>query len=224
MPPLANALVWIFLAGQKVVSVDSGSVAYPVFVLSGTLLWASFNGAVMAMLSVVSQARGMLAKVNFPHEALVYSAFMKACVDTVIASVLLVPAVIYFRIPIHSAILLYPVAVAGSLLAGVAVGLILHPIAALYSDIGRGVQLLLRFGFFLAPVVFPLPSHGIARAIMLLNPATPAVVSGRAWLTGSGPALTTAFTAVTIGSFLVFVLALIVYKVTVVHLIERLSS
>jgi lipopolysaccharide transport system permease protein len=223
-PPLVNAVVWIFLTGQKVVSVDTGSTPYPLFVISGTLIWTSFNTSVMAMLSVVSQARGMLAKVNFPQEALVYAALMKAAVDTLIASLLLLPALIYFRVPIHPSLLLFPVALAGSLIAGAAVGLVLHPIAALYSDIGRGVQLILRFGFFIAPVVFPLPSRGIARTIMLLNPATPALVSGRAWLSGVGGALPTAFAVVSITSLVVLLLALIVFKVTVVHLIERLSS
>jgi lipopolysaccharide transport system permease protein len=223
-PPLANALVWIFLAGQKVVRIDSGAVAYPVFVLAGTLIWASFNTAVMAMLNVANQSRGILAKVNFPHESLVYSAFLKASVDSIIASLLLIPALWYFHVSIVPTTALYPVAVLAALVIGSALGLLMHPIAALYSDVGRGIQLVLRFGFFLAPVVFPLPTHGIARKIMLLNPATPAVLTGRAWLTGNSEAVVTPFCIIALISLLILVLALLLYKVTVVHLIERLSS
>ncbi len=85
----------------------------------------------------------------------------------------------------------FPLALLGALLVGCSIGLILTPIAALYHDVSRGMQLALRFGFFLTPVIFPLPEAGLPRMLMLLNPVTPILVSGRAWLTGSGEAMPT---------------------------------
>lgn len=222
--PLANTLVWVFLNEQNVIRIDTGSVPYPVFVLAGTVLWTAFNGSLMAMLSVINSARGMLAKVNFPHEALPYAAFLKSGLDALIASLLLVPALLIFDVTAQPSMLLYPLALLASLLLGCGLGLIALPLAALYPDIGRVVQLALRFGFFLTPVIFPLPATGLARVVMLLNPVTPIIVSGRAWLTSSGEAMPTAFTAVVLSCIALIATALVFYKVSVPHLIERLGG
>jgi lipopolysaccharide transport system permease protein len=224
LPVVANTLTWVFLNSQGVVKIDSGSVPYPVFVLSGVALWTVFNGAVMAMLGVVPKARGVLSKVSFPHEALVYSAMLQSLLDALIASIILVPTLIAFEVGWSSSMLLYPVALAACLALGWAIGLILVPIAALYGDVSRAIQLALRFGFFLTPVIFPTPASGIARSVMLLNPVTPLVASGRAWLTGSGEAMPGAFAIAAVGAILIFFAGLLVFKVALPYIIERIAG
>ncbi len=59
---------------------------------------------------------------------------------------------------------------------------------------------------------------------MLLNPVTPILVSGRTWLTGSGEAMPTIFLAVVGVSLILIVVGLVIYKVVLPTLIERLSS
>ena len=224
VPAIANTVIWVFLNDQKIIQVNSGSVPYPLFVMTGTVLWTAFNASLMAMLGVVGDARGMLAKVSFPHEALVYSAFLKSLLNAVLTALVLFPALLLFATGWHLDMLLFPVALAASLLLGCALGLIALPIAALYADVGRAVQLVLRFGFFLTPVIFALPRAGMARKLMLLNPVTPVIASGRSWLTGSGEAMPAAFLGVFAGCLIVLALGLIVYKVSLPHLIERLGG
>jgi lipopolysaccharide transport system permease protein len=224
VPAVANALTWIFLNNQKVVSIDSGSVSYPVFVLTGTILWTAFNSSMMAMLGIVNSGRAMLSKVNFPHEALVYTAMLKSTTDSVLAALLLIPIVVVFHVTPHVTMLLFPLALAGGLVLGWSLGLVMIPIAALYGDVSRAIQLVLRFGFFLTPVVFALPPAGLARKLMLVNPVTPVIVSGRAWLAGSADAMPAAFAGVVAGSVMVGLIALVFYKVALPHLIERLGG
>ena len=224
LPPVANTLVWVFLNKSDVVQIDSGAVPYPVFVLTGTVLWAAFNGAIMATMGVVGMARGMLSKVNFPHESLVYAAFLKSLVDAVIPAVLLVPALLVYRIPFHGEMLMFPVALLATLLLGLAIGLILVPVASLYTDVSRGAQLALRFGFFVTPVIFPLPAAGLARSLMSLNPCTSLITSGRSWLAGSGEVMPATFTAVFAASLILIAIGLLFLKVALPHLIERLNS
>jgi lipopolysaccharide transport system permease protein len=224
VPALASTLTWVFLNGQKVIHIETGTVPYPVFVLSGTILWTAFNTSLMAMLGVVGAARGILAKVNFPHESLVYSAMLKSTVDAALAMLLVVPAVMMFGTPLSPLMALFPVAVLANLTLGWSLGLLVLPIAALYSDISRAIQLVLRFGFFLTPVIFMIPAAGIARRIMVLNPATPLIVSGRAWLAGSGEAMPLAFSVVFASSATLILFGLVLYKVALPQLIERLSG
>lgn len=224
LPPVANTLVWVMLNRSGVVSIDPGGVPYPIFVLAGTVLWAAFNGAIVATLGVVGEARGVLSKVNFPHESLVYNAFLKALVDAAIPASLIVAALFLFPVELGFHALLFPVALLGLLLLGMAIGVILIPLATLYTDVGRGVQLALRFGFFVTPVIFPLPAADPARTLMSLNPATPLIVSGRSWLVGTGDTMPVAFFGIILGSLLVIAIGLLLFKVAMPHLIERLSS
>src|SRR5215203_4510885 len=167
-PALANTITWVFLNNQGVVNIESGNVPYALFVLSGTILWTAFNGSLMSVLGVVSAARGFLSKVNFPHESLLYSAFLKSSLDAVLASLVLIPALFLYSEAFAISILLFPIALVAALLLGWTIGLIAVPIATLYSDVSRAIQIVLRFGFFLTPVIFALPKHGIARAVMLV--------------------------------------------------------
>ena len=224
LPPLANTLVWVLLNKSDVIRIDSGSTPYPVFVLAGTVLWGAFNAALMAAMSIVNEARGVLSKVNFPQEALVYTAFLKALVDASIPALLLAPALLIYHVPLTAGTLLFPLALLAALLLGLSLGLILVPIASLYSDVSRAVQLALRFGFFVTPVIFPLPASGLARQLLSLNPLTPILVSGRTWLTGAGELMPTAFTGIFLGSLLLLACGLLFFKVALPHLIERLSS
>ncbi len=224
VPILANTLVWVFLNNQKLISVSTGSISYPLFVMTGAILWAAFNGGVMAMLGIVGSARSYLAKVNFPHESLVYSAILKAALDATISIVLLSPVLFLLHAPWRAQIILFPIAVAANLLLGVTLGLILVPIAALYLDVSRAVQLVLRFGFFLTPVIFPMASQGIARKLMMLNPVSYLITTGRAWLTGSPEAMVNGFWLVTIIAAVVFITSLVFYKLSMPVIIERVGG
>ena len=224
IPVLANTLVWVFLHSQKLIEIDSGGVPYGLFVLSGVVLWTAFNGAVMGMLGVVPLGRGLLLKVSFPQEALVYSAMIKTTLDAFLAAVVLVPALIYFLQPLATSMLLYPAALMVCLLAGWATALIFVPIAALYKDVSRVIQLALRFGFFVTPVIFALPRSGQARQLMLLNPITPLIVTGRSWLTGSGEEMSGLFLANAGAAALLFLLGFLILKVALPYVIERIGA
>ena len=67
--PLANTLIWIFLSYSGVVKIAETSLSYPVYVFTGTMLWAIFMDALNAPLQQANAARGMLSKLNFPREA-----------------------------------------------------------------------------------------------------------------------------------------------------------
>lgn len=224
LPPLANTLVWVLLNKSDVVQIDSGGVPYPLFVLAGTILWGAFNGSMMNSLGVVNEARSILSKVNFPHEALFFNALLKSLLDAVIPATLIIAALLIYRVPFSPLMLMFPVSLLAMLALGLAAGLLIVPIASLYSDVGRAVQLALRFGFFVTPVIYPLPTDGLARTLMLCNPLSPLIVSGRTWLTGSGESMPLYFAANLASSLILIAIGLLIFKVVLPHLIERLSS
>ena len=68
--PLSHTMTWIFLSSSGIVTVNDTALPYPVFVFSGTMIWAIFMDAVNAPLQQTISAKQMLAKINFPTRSL----------------------------------------------------------------------------------------------------------------------------------------------------------
>lgn len=224
LPPLATAFIWIFLSSQQLVQMDTGGAPVPMFVLTGTILWTAFNMSVVGMQAIMAEARSVLSKVNFPHEALVISAFCKTLLNTIVPAITLIPAMMAFGVPFEQNVLFFPVGFLTLIFLGCAFGLVLVPLSALYTDISRAVQLGLRFGFFATPIIYALPKTGFLRTLMLCNPVAAPLVSGRHWLIGSGEALWLPTLGVLTISLFVLFIATLIFKVTMPHIIERLNA
>ncbi len=224
LPPVATVLVWVFLNKQNLVSINTGKVPYPLFVMTGTVLWTAFNSSVMAMQGIMGGAGGALSKVNFPHEALILAAFGKSLLDSLPPVLLLLPVILFYGGRFTPQMLLFPVGFLTAMLLGSALGLLFAPIGALYGDVGRGIQFALRFGFFVTPVVYPLPPSGLTRTLMLWNPVTAPLVTSRAWLTGGEAPLVPEMMLVCVASLLILGFATLAFKVAMPHVIERMNS
>ena len=158
--PVANTLIWIFLNGSGIVRISDTPLPYPVYVFSGTMIWAIFMDAVNAPLQQTINAKNILAKVNFPREALVVSGIYQSLFNGAIKMVVLLPALLLLGIYPGWTVLLLPVAILSLIFTGTALGLLLTPIGALYADIGKILPLLMQFLMFFTPVVFPMPKTG----------------------------------------------------------------
>ena len=224
LPALANTLVWVFLNGAKVVNIDSGDVPYPLFVFTGTVLWTAFNGSLVGAMSIIEEARGTLAKVNFPHESLILTAFGKSLLNTAATAIFVIPFLFLYHVEFSTTMLLFPLGMLATMLCGTALGLIVVPFAALFSDLGRAIHLGLRFGFFLTPVIFPVPKSGWGHQLMVLNPATSLFVTSRSWLIGGEPPMYLAFSLVVFASVILLTLGVVMLKVALPHIIERISA
>lgn len=222
-PTLANSAVWIFLS-SSVLTIDSISTPYPLFVFTGNLLWTAFNGGLIGGLSVLNEAKGTLSKVSFPHESLVLVVFYKALLNTCITALFLPVFLLLYPPAWRAEMLLFPAGLLFTLLGGLALGLILVPLTALFQDLSRAIQLGMRFAFFLTPVVFPLPASGFARSVMLWNPVTPLIVGSRGWLLGEEQPDIVSILSLTACSMGLLVLAVLALKISLPHIIERISG
>lgn len=222
--PLANAAVWIFMQGSGIVALHDTSLPYPLFVFTGTMLWAIFMDAVNAPLQVTAAARPMLAKINFPREALVVSGIYQTLFNALIKLVVLFGAMLFLGVAPGWGVLLFPVALVAIILAGTTLGMLLTPIGMLYTDIGKGLPLLLQFLMYLTPVVYTMPPGGWARLVFAVNPLTPLITTGRELLTGGTPTLLSGFVIVSLMTLALLGLAWVAYRVAMPILIERMSA
>ena len=222
--PLAHTLTWIFLYSSGVVRLNTTDLPYPVYVLTGTLLWAILMDALNAPLQQTQAARPMLAKLNFPREALILSGIYQTLFNAGIKLVLLLGALWLLGITPDWHLLLFPLALTALILTGTALGLLLTPLGLLYADIGRGLPLAMQFLMYLTPVVFPMPAGGWAATLFTLNPLTPLILSARAWLTGLPAEHLGGFATVFLMSLALLLVVWVVYRLAMPILIERMNA
>jgi len=222
--PLTTTAVWLFLSNSRLVQVADTGLPYPAFVFTGTLLWSILVDSLTAPLAQVNANRPLLAKINFPREALILSGIYQTLFNAAIKIGILLLVLPLLGIHPGWGGLLIPLGILAMVLTGTALGLAITPLGVLYGDIGRGIPLVTQFLMYLSPVVFPLASKGWTGQIMRLNPLTPLIINARAWFTGQPPQLLGEW-LLTVGcSALLLLLVWMVYRLAMPILIERMSA
>lgn len=222
--PLAHTAVWLFLNASGIVSVGQTTLPYAAHVFVGTMLWAIFMDAANAPLLVTTNAKPMLAKINFPREALVVSGIYQVLFNASIKIALVLGVLLLMGIMPGWGLLFLPLGLASLILAGTVLGLLLTPIGMLYTDISKALPVLLQFLMYLSPVVFPMPAAGWAARIFELNPLTPLILTTRDWLTGLPADFLSYFVVVNAVLMILLILLWGVYRLAMPILIERMSA
>ncbi|MBL9136091.1 MAG: ABC transporter permease [Verrucomicrobiales bacterium] len=187
VPPVLAALPWMFLNSQKIVNISPTGIPYPAFVMTGTMLWQTFIDALNSPLKQTAAARSMLAKINFPKEALLLAGVAEVSCNLIIRLLLLFPVLWVLDVPFHGHLAWLPLGVACLILLGMSIGLLLTPAGMLYSDVGRGISVIASFGMLLTPVVYPPPTSGVGGWLAAWNPVSPVLATTRDWMTGRDP-------------------------------------
>ena len=222
--PLANAVIWIFLRGAGVISVGETTLPNWLYAFTGTMIWAILLEAMNAPLQQTNAARGMLAKLNFPREALVVSGIYQTLFNSAIRIALLICGLIVAGVNPGWNVLLFPLGILSLVLVGTAIGLLLTPVRMLYTDVGRGITVLMQFVMFLSPVVFPMPTEGWVATVFKINPLTPLILTARDWLTGSPPEFLVYFLAVNAVALALLLAVWVAYRLAMPIIIERMSA
>ncbi len=224
LPPLVAALTFIFLSSQGIINVDTGGIPYPAFAMMGTLLWQVFVDALQSPSTALAKAKPMLAKINFPREAILMGGMYMVIFNLLIRLVLVAGVMAWWKISPSGTILFFPIAMVGLLLAGFCIGLLLTPISGLYGDISRMLPMVTSFWMLLTPVVYPARTTGLAGILATWNPISPLVVTARESLSGMPLTFLPAFWMVSISAILISFVGLVAFRLAMPHLIVRMGG
>jgi len=224
IPPIMTTAVFVILRSKGAINIADTIIPYPLFVLTGSILWGVFTGSVNAPLNAIRGGRAMLSKLNFPREALLLAAVGNIIFGFLIKIVLLVAAFIYFGAPLSWSLLFVPLAVAMIILLGMVIGLSLVPVGSLYSDVSTVLPQLLGLWFFLTPVIYPAPTTWPYSLLTRYNPVSPLIIAGRDMMTRGGIYNLPEFLTVSVIVLLAVCVMLVVYRVSLPILIERMSA
>ncbi|HEY9299506.1 MAG TPA: ABC transporter permease, partial [Phormidium sp.] len=157
LPPIVMALAFTLASDANVINVGKTDIPYPAYVMFSTALWQTFVEALNGPVQAVTLAKPMLARVNFPREAIILAKLGEVFFNFGIKLLLIIALFIWFRVPVNPAVILAPVALIHLILLGTFIGLLLAPLGMLYQDISKGLTMITGFWLFLTPVVYPVP-------------------------------------------------------------------
>lgn len=224
LPPIVMGLVFIILRSKNVVNFGETDIPYPVFALVGTTLWQVFIEGLNAPLKSITMARPMLAKINFPREALIVSAFYQTVFNFLIKCLVLVGIFIIFRVQVTLGLLFAPLAILMLILLGLSLGLFLTPIGALYRDISSGLMVVTQLWFFVTPVVYPPPQGFPYSLLATMNPVSPILIGARDLITKGVITNIGPFLVVSCLTVIALFIAWVIYRLALPIIIERMSS
>lgn len=224
LPPIITGLVFIILQSKRVLNLGETDIPYPVYVLVGTTLWQVFTESLNAPLKSVIAAKPMLAKINFPREALIVSAFYDVIFNLLIKSIILVGIFVYFKVPVTWGLLVAPMAILMLILLGMSIGLLLTPLGTLYTDIAQGLTVVTSFWFFVTPVIYPPPQSFPYSLMTTLNPVSPILMGARDLLTKGVIVNIGPFLVVSALTIVTLFIAWMIYRIALPILIERMSA
>ena len=222
--PLITAMVWVVLNSSGTVKMTDTGVPYPVYAFSGTLIWSIITESINSPIASTNGARGIISKINFPKEALIISGLYKLLFNSTVKIGLLVVFVFIYGVGFHWSLLTFPLVVFGAMLVGTTIGLFLTPIGILYSDVSKLITITLQFLMYATPVVYAIPEGGFMKTLMEWNPLTPIVITTRDVVLGTSPTFLTYFLIVVAVSIPIFILGMLLYRVSIPVIVERLSA
>ncbi len=223
-PVLMSASVWIFLNLTGTVRVAETAIPYPLFVVIGTTLWSVFGECLVMSITSVNANKSIITKINFQKEALVTLGVIKLLFNLLIKFGLIIGLMLVYQVPLSLSVLWFIPVLLISMLAFMSIGVFLTPIAILYHDITRVIPILMQILMYLTPVVYNAPKEGFMRTLMFLNPLTYIVTNLRNTLTGY-PIENGFFLLIFAVCTLLFsLLAMIVYRIAMPIITERMSA
>jgi lipopolysaccharide transport system permease protein len=224
LPPIITAMGLLVAKNAGAVNIGNTDIPYPAYVMFSMALWQTFVESLSGPIAAVNAAKPMLAKINFPREAIILAKVGEVFFNFGIKLILILGLFIWFQIPVTWSVFLAPVALIHLVILGTSIGLLLAPIGALYGDVAKAIPLIVSPWLLLTPVIYPVPKQGLFATIVNLNPVTPLLVTTRDLATSGLVSDPVGFWVVSGIAFGLLVIAWILYRLAIPFIVERMSS
>jgi lipopolysaccharide transport system permease protein len=186
LQPLGLMLLFTLIF-SKSWKIDSAPIYYPLFVLSGLIIWNLFNAAVSHAAESMIQHSSMIKRIYFPRLIIPGSAVLVAFIDFLVGLLLFVAFCFFYDQPVlWSAFIYFPAGIGVVLLAALGTGIFLSALNIKFRDFRYTISFGLQFLFFASQVIYPLQQIADDRVkyLLALNPVNAAIELFRAPLNG----------------------------------------
>lgn len=224
IPPIVMAAGFTLASEANIVNIGQTDLPYPAYVMFSTALWQTFVESINGPVDAVIKAKPMLARVNFPREAVILAKVGEVLFNFMIKLLLIVGLFIWYRIGVSWTVIIAPVALIHLIMLGTFIGTLLSPLGVLYQDVSKSLTMMTGFLLFLTPVVYSVPEEGLFGFLVKLNPVTPLLVTTRELATTGIISEPVGFWVVSILTWVGLLLTWIGFRIALPYVIERVSS
>ena len=181
-------MVMFTLIFSKALNVSSDGIPYPVFALSGLLIWNIFsNGLLNSANSMVSNAN-IIKKIYFPRLIVPISAILTSLVDFFFALIIYAVVLIYYHqgVSFIKLFLYLPLGILITLITTFGLGSFLAALNVKYRDFQYLLPFMIQFLLFANPVLYSTKafSNPYINAVMKANPIASSIQLCRSVFTG----------------------------------------
>jgi lipopolysaccharide transport system permease protein len=224
-PVIINSLIWLFLNGSGVVNVNTpGGIPYPVFVILGTTIWNIFAETIQSPITSVNSGRAIISKINFPKEALLMKGLYTALFNLAIKMMPVIAILLVYQVTPSWNLLLFPLYIVALMIFAFAIGLIMTPLGLIYTDISKVLITGIPFLMYLTPVVYAVPKVGVFKFLFNLNPLTYVINDTRNTLVGVETNSLLFTISLTVISFIVLLIGLVIFRKSMPIVIEKIAG
>lgn len=128
---------------------------FPVYILSGLLVWNYFSQATNAAISGLVWGGSLLKRIYIPSTVFGVSAIGTALVNLVISVVPLVIVMLVDKAPFYWSMLFLPVAILILTAFTLGFALFISSLAVFFPDVGEMYQVVLTAWMYLTPIIYP---------------------------------------------------------------------
>jgi lipopolysaccharide transport system permease protein len=171
LQPVLIATVFSVFFGLLSKVPSQPGVPYPVFAVSGLVLWMFIQDALLKGSESTVANETLISKIYFPRVIIPLTAVCPAAIDFLFGFLVVIGAMLIYGVQFHPQIFLLPVVLLASAATVVGAVLWLSALNVRYRDVQQALPFLVLVGLFISPIAYPLdvlPEN--LQAVYALNP------------------------------------------------------
>ncbi len=183
-PLLLFAILYIVF--DKFLNLGRGVEHYPVYLLTGVILWSFFTEATTQGLNAIVKRGSLIRKINFPKYIIVISGTVSSLINLAINLGIILIFIVVNGVTFSFSSLLFIPLIIELYIFALAVAFFLAALNVRYRDVGYLWEVFLQAAFYATPIIYPiqliLTQNHTAASLILLNPVAQVIQDTRYWL------------------------------------------
>ncbi len=152
-PVLTTAIFTVIFT--QFARLDSLQIPYPLFALSGLLLWLFVNTSIGTASNSLVNNSNLVTKIYFPRLIVPLAATLSGLIDLALGFLLLVGLMIYYGIAISWQIVFAPLFIALAILLALSFGMLFAALNVRFRDVKFALPFALQIWMFTSPIFYP---------------------------------------------------------------------
>jgi len=180
-PLMLFAILYIVFA--KILKLGKDVEHYPVYLLTGMVMWTFFTEATSQGMSAIVSSGGLIRKINFPKYIIVISGTISALINFLLNLVVVFIFMIINGVNLHWSLTLLPLVIIELYVFSLAIAFLLSAMYVKFRDMSHIWEIILQGAFYATPILYPVTTvigvSPLFAKLLLLNPMAQIIQDAR---------------------------------------------